>query len=208
MRHIYHFILPRSQCISLIWLSWEFHIISGCGSGKAILYQLGIMIFQLVETQDNKHNKQSHGIVVLVSLRDNISLQWTICYLEAKLEQCFFMLICLFTESARWSKHHQLSRCFRPCLLWINSIWCQNGIKIQAVMFSNCVLIHLHKASPSGTNCFSQWIIYIFLFPYKHFPLWIIYVFFFFSFTCFFLHSSSPHVVGGNWNIEWGKKII
>lgn len=93
-----------------------------------------------------------------------------------------------------------------PCLFWINSIWCQNGIKIQAVMFSNCVLIHLHKASPSGTNCFSQWIIYIFLFPYKHFPLWIIYVFFFFSFTCFFLHSSSPPCGWGELKYWMGKK--
>lgn len=95
-----------------------------------------------------------------------------------------------------------------PCLFWINSIWCQNGIKIQAVMFSNCVLIPLHKASPSGTNCFSQWIIYIFLFPYKHFPLWIIYVFFFFSFTCFFSSFFLPPMWLGGIEILNGEKRL
>lgn len=95
-----------------------------------------------------------------------------------------------------------------PCLLWINSIWCQNGIKIQAVMFSNCVLIPLHKASPSGTNCFSQWIIYIFLFPYKHFPLWIIYVFFFFHLHVFFFILPPPMWLGGIEILNGEKRLF
>lgn len=95
-----------------------------------------------------------------------------------------------------------------PCLFWINSIWCQNGIKIQAVMFSNCVLIPLHKASPSGTNCFSQWIIYIFLFPYKHFPLWIIYVFFFFIYMFFSSFFLPPMWLGGIEILNGEKRLF
>lgn len=85
-----------------------------------------------------------------------------------------------------------------PSRLRKSSIWCQNGIKILAVMFSNRVPILLHRNPPSGTNRY-----YAYVVSGESINFCSLTSIFFVDNPCiFFFHllvfsSSTPQVVGG-----------
>lgn len=156
------------------------------------------MIFQRVETQVNEHNKQSHGIVFIVSPRQYIiavynMLPWS------KARAMLFYVDMFIHWKYKVIKTSSVKLLFASRLRK-SSIWCQNGIKILAVMFSNRVLILLHKNPPSGTNRYicSQWRIYKFLFPYKYF-LCGLSMYFFFHLLVFSSSPPPPHTHTGCW---------
>lgn len=165
------------------------------------------MIFQRVETQVNEHNKQSHGIVFIVSPRQYIiavynMLPWS------KARAMIFYVDMFIHWKCKVIKTSSVKLLF-PSRLRKSSIWCQNGIKILAVMFSNRVPILLHKNPPSGTNRYYAYVVsgesINFCSLTSIFFVYNLCIIFSFVFS-----SSTPRLFGGggNWNIKWGKRLF
>lgn len=167
------------------------------------------MIFQRVETQVNEHNKQSHGIVFIVSPRQYIiavynMLPWS------KARAMIFYGDMFIHWKCKVIKTSSVKLLF-PSRLRKSSIWCQNGIKILAVMFSNRVPILLHKNPPSGTNRYYAYVVsgesINFCSLTSIFFVYNLCIIFSFVFS-----SSTPRLLGegggGNWNIKWGKRLF
>lgn len=168
------------------------------------------MIFQRVETQVNEHNKQSHCIVFIVSPRQYIAVYNMLPWSKAR--AMLFYVDMFIHWKCKVNKTSSVKLLF-PSRLRKSSIWCQNGIKILTVMFSNRVPILLHKNPPSGTNRYYAYVVsgesINFCSLTSIFFVDNPCIFIFFSFTCFFfIHPPGCFGGGGNWNTKWGKKII